>query len=807
MSGLFQDLKYGLRMLARNPGFTAVAVLTLALGIGANTAIFSVLKALLLQPLPYPEPDRLMAVWATPLEAHWYEPLQTADYLDWKERSTSFEELGVQRLGWANISGDAHPQRLRASICTASFLRALGVKPTVGRLFTDGEEAQGERVALLSDGLWKRRFGADPGIVGRQITINRESYTVLGIMPKDYETPRPWPADSGAELWLPLRFSPDDLPRGRFWLYAIGRLKPGISKEVAAQELSGIAAALAEEYPDTNTRVGAWMLPLVDFMMGQVRRPLWFLLAAVGVLLLICCANVASILFARSSVRQPEVAIRASLGAGRARVFRQFLTESLVLSVTGGIAGVLLAWWGVEALRAMIPPTIQRTAGIQIDGWVLLFSIGVSLLTGLLFGLAPALSASRLDISSVLRAGQGTLTTGPSRARFQSILVVGQFALVLVLANSAALMLKSYLNVIGTPLALDTKRVLAVGITLQGRTYEDSAEAQGAFWKRLLERVRAIPGVGTASGTTKLPLEGGTNGSFLVEGEVHDRDARRPLVERSWVTPEYFAAAGIPLLAGRVFTPGDLTGTQFGIVVNRAFAQQYWPGETALGRHVYPDSPTREWSAVIVGMVEDVPQWGLERPALPEIYFPFENTSRSTRHLIIRAGVAPLTLAHAVREAVASIDPDQPVSNIRTLEEVFDNAAARRRFDTLLIQLFALVALVMVMVGIYGVNSYYVAQRTREIGIRVALGAEKGSVMKMVLGRAIKLSALGIVIGAGGALALSGIVGSMLHGISPTDPVTITSVGFLLALMALLGSALPARRATKVDPMVALRYE
>jgi putative ABC transport system permease protein len=800
-----RDLRHAARILRRSPAFTAAAVFSLALGIGATAAIFSVQKTILLAPLPYPEPDRLVAVWQTPPEELARQPLTSPDYFDYRERNRSFEELGVQALRPVNLSGEGTPERVLASTCTASFLRAVGIEPAMGRLFTDLEEAQRERVVLLGHGLWKRRYGGDPGVVGRRIRVNREAYIVVGVMPAGYQSPRVWKADASPELWAPVQLLRADSERDSHWLAAIGRLKRGVSQRAAEEDIKGIAAALAKQYPNSSARVSAWMLPLKDLMAGDVRKPVWFLLAAVVALLLISCANVASIQLARSNGRQSEVAIRASLGAGRTRVVRLFLTENLLLSGAGGAAGVALAVWGVATLRGMIPATVERASALRIDGWVLLFAIGVTMASGLLSGLAPALSAARLDINRVLREGQGTLTAGRKRARFQSALVVAQFALALVIANGAALMMKSYLNAVGTPVGFDTVHTLAISLTLEGSAYRGNVLAQAAFWNRLLERVRAIPGVKEAGVTTKLPLEGGTNGSYLVEDEKYDPKANRPLIERSWVTPEYFGAMGVPLLAGRLFTPGSATEGRSEIIVNRTFAQRYFPRGNALDKRIYPNSPNRDWVGVIVGVVEDVPQWSLEIPPLPEVYQPFESTVRATRHLIIRAAAPPPTLSHALRKIVASIDPDQPVSGTRTMEDVLDGAGARRRFNTVLIEIFAVLGLIMVIMGIYGVISCWVAQSTREFGIRMALGADRRRVVKMVVGRGATMSALGILIGAAGSLALSNIVGSMLYGVSPTNPVAIIGVAFLLLLIALLGTALPALRASSVDPVRTLR--
>jgi predicted permease len=799
------DLRHAVRILGRSPGLTAVSVLSLALGIGAITAIFSLQKAVLLAPLPYPDPDRLMAVWQRPPEEFARQPLTSPDYFDYRERSTSFEEFGVEALRWVNLSGGGAPERIWGSICTASFLRAVGIGPAMGRIFTDEEEARRESVILLSHGLWQRRFGGDPDIIGRRISVNRETFTVVGVMPAGYQSPRLWRADASPELWVPVQLSRADSERDSHWLAAIGRLKLGVSQQAAGEDIKSIAAVLANQYPSSSARVSAWLLPLKELMLGEVRKPIGFLLAAVSALLLISCANVASIQIARSNGRQSEVAIRASLGAGRARVVRQFLTENLLLAGAGGAAGVGLAIWGLAALRSMVPSTIERASAIRIDGWVLLFSIGVTMATGLLSGLVPALSAARLDINSALREGQGTLTAGRSRARFQSAMVVMQFALAMALANGAALMMKSYLNAVAVPVGFESEGVLAASVSLEGSGYRGNIAAQAAFWNLLLERVRTIPGVLKAGVTTKLPLEGGTNGSYLVEDEKYDPKTDRPMIERSWVTPEYFGAMGVPLVAGRLFAPGSATEARSEVVVNRAFAQRYWPKGTALGKRIYPNTLKRQWVGEIVGVVEDVRQWSLEIPAVPEIYQPSESTGRATRHLIIRAAVPPLTLARAVREAVASIDPEQPVSGIRTMEAVFDGAAARRRFNTVLIQIFAGLALVMVIVGVYGVISCWVAQRAREVGIRMALGADRKRIARMVVGRGLFISVLGILIGFGGSLALSEVVRSMLYGVSPTNPVAIVGVAFLLLLIALLGSALPALRAASVDPVRTLK--
>ena len=491
LDDLGQDLRYARRSFGRTPGFTAAAVLLLALGIGASTAIFSVLQAVVLGPLPFPEPTRLMAVWSTLEGERMFQPLSAPDYYDWRERNRSFEELGVHTLDWVNLSGTGRPERVRASICTASFLRALGVAPARGRLFTDDEEKSRVRVAVIGDGLRRRWFGGNLDVIGRQIVVNREPHTLIGSMPPGFESPRPSHTDAGAEIWLPI--APESRTRSTgawYRLHALGRLAPGVSQRQAEQDLAMIAADLARDHPDTNARITAWLQPLVDQMVGDVRRPLWFLLAAVVVLLTIACANVAGMLLARGSARRRELVVRASLGASQGRLARQAITESLVLAVAGGAAGILLAWLSTGALREVVPPTIQRAPSIRIDRWVLLFSTGAAMATGVVCGVTQALSATRLDINGTLRLGPATLSPGPRRARFRHALLVAQLALALALAHGAVLMLRSYLNVLGTPAGVDTAHTLVAAFTLQGVPYDANEAAQSAFCARLGPRSR-----------------------------------------------------------------------------------------------------------------------------------------------------------------------------------------------------------------------------------------------------------------------------------------------------------------------------
>ncbi len=807
MAAFWQDLRYAVRTLRRAPGFTLSVALLLALGIGAGTAVFSVLKAIVLDPLQYPEPDRLMVAWTTPPNEQWTQPFSYPDYLDWRERTRSFAELGVQTLEWTGLGGGDYPERVKAVVCTASFLRALGVGPARGRLFTDEEERRRERVLVLGDGLWTRRFGADPRMIGRQVMLNGAAFTVIGVMPPGFESPRPWFTDAGGEFWIPLDPRADAGTRDRHWLFGLGRLAPGFSREAAGSDVVRVAAGLAREHPQTNARVTAWLQPLMDRITGDVRLPLWFLFAAVGILLIICTANVAGLFLARASAQQAEAGVRISLGASPLRLASQRVTESLVVSAVGGTAGVLAAWWGSEALKGMIPATIQRTAGIGIDGGVLAFSAGVTIACGILAGLAPIFALAGGYPARVLREGRRAVVGARGPARLQAILVVAEFGLMLALAHGAVLMLQSYRNVAGMPVGFDTNRVVTAGISLQGPEYADNADGQVVFWDRLVDQVRRMAGVEIVGATTKLPLNGGTNDSYLVEGERFDPNADRPIVERSFVTPEYFDAAGIQVVAGRRQTGADNGEHEYGVVVNEAFARRYWPGQSPLGKRLYPNTAVRTWGATIVGAVGDVRQWGLERPPLPEVYFPFGASTRNTRYLVIRTTASKASLELAIRKAVTSIDPRQAVSTVRTFGEVVAGDTSRRRFQTLLVAIFALVGLAVVLGGVHGLQSWQVTQRTREFGIRMALGAEARSLVRAVVMRGLVLAGLGIAVGSGLALGASRIVESLVFGVSPWSPVSLVVVAVLMALVGALGSALPAWRAARVDPVIALSAE
>ncbi|MGD2152413.1 MAG: ABC transporter permease [Gemmatimonadales bacterium] len=800
--GLRQDLRFSIRHSLRWPGISVVAIATLGLGIGVNVAIFSVLKAILIQPLPYPEPDRLVRVWKARLDVNEQSPLSDLNYLDLREHNTVFAELGVYGFRWANLSGHLTPERIRGSVCTASFLRALGLAPQLGRFFTEEEQVSGARVVLLSHTLWKTRFGGEPGIVGRPITLDRESYTVIGVMPEGYGSSLPWVAASSPELWLPLKLSMDR-GRGWNWLSAIGRLEPGTTLDVAAAQLDVTSAGLVEV--DSYYSQRHFVISPLRNMVRGVGPTLWTLQAAVGLLLVLVCANITSMLLARFTDREAELAVRTSLGAGRGRLTRQLLTESLVLSVVGGTVGVLLAWWGVGLLRDIMPSDVPRILGARIDIWVLVFGLAVTMVAAVVSGLSPAIAAFKFDVMGVLREGRGGLTAGPRGMRTHNLLLVGQFAVALTVANVAGLMLKSLYSIVNEPVHFDAENVLSAGITLQGSGYE-RGPAKELFWNRLLERARLLPGVESASLTTLLPLEGGSSASFIMEGEKYDPEARRPYIEMKDVTPDYFRTMVIPIIQGRTFREVEMEGSSE-VVVNRVLSERYWPNDSAVGKHIYSNTSVPEWTGTIVGVAENVRQYGREYPVIPEIYFPFEATSNSNSYVLLKTGVDPHSIVAPLRGAVAELDPHLPLSRIRTMDEVMSSATAERRVTTNLILVFAIVAVGLVGVGTYGVMSYYVAQRIREIGIRMALGAERRAVVNLFVRRALVTAITGVGLGAVLAVPSAALTRHLMFDVSPFAPLVTIGVALFVILIALVACVVPTLRALQVDPVSALRVQ
>jgi len=822
LDALLQDLRFGLRQLLRWPGFSLLVVATLAVGIGANVAIFSVLKGVVLRQLPYPDPERLVAVWERPPDKHWHQPFSSPDYLDVREQAESLEEIGVLRGRFFNLAGEAEPERVAGGACTPSLLKLLGVAPALGRLFTEDEQVEGNhRVVILSHELWQTRFGGRADVVGRSIDVDGEPHVIVGVMPESFEFPTPWGGRDESRLWAPLLLPREDSARGSHSYGAVARLADGVTPERAEAELQAIAGRLAQAHPDTNARVTMWVEPVMQRTLGGIRSALTFLSAVVALVLLVACANVASMLLARGTQRMPELAVRASIGAPRGRLVRQLLTESSILSLLGGLLGVLLAYWGVFGLKAILPGTVPRVGGIQMDPAVLGFAALVTVATSVFFGLAPALVSSRTDLVSDL-AGRAGRSGGRSRSRFLASLVVIQLAIGFVLVNAAAVLLASYDNVVSQRLNFETDKTLVAGISATGPAYEEP-QARLAFFQELRERVRALPGVVAVGITTKLPLRGGSNGGVLVKDQVFDPTVERELVEHSFVDDGYHQAMGIALLAGRTLDQADLdhasaaaglevSPVELPLVINRTMAEKLWPGESAIGQVVRNNGAEESYRARVVGVVEDVRQWGAEREPLPEMYLPYTAEVwgaywAAQSKLVVRAGGDPRALVSSIRATVHQVDPHVPLADVATMGEVVHLVTGRRRFSVLLVGLFALTALILNVAGLYGVMSYAVTQRTHEIGVRVALGSSRGRLFRLFLTGASRQLLAGLAVGLAGALAAATTLRSMVYGVSVWNPTFMLVAAAVMAVVVLVAVLAPVARAARVDPVQALRNE
>jgi putative ABC transport system permease protein len=807
LGDIWHDLRYGLRALLKNPGFTAVAVIALALGIGANSAIFSVVNTVLLRPLPYADPDRLVMVWEDDTK-HGY-PRDTpapANFFDWRAQNQVFEGMSATADQSFNLTGVGDPERVDGQAVSANLFSLLGVEPQVGRAFLPEEDQPGEgRVVIMGHALWQRRFGADQGIVGKPVTLNGLSYTVVGVMPPGFQFP-----GREEELWVPLALTPQQAARrGSHYLRVVARLKPGVTVEQAQAEMNTIAARLQQQYPDANAEVGAAVVSLHEQVVGDIKPALLVLLGAVGLVLLIACANVANLLLARAASRQKETALRIALGASRWRLVRQFLTESVLLAALGGVVGLLLSVWGVSVLKSFIPENVSQVKAVAVDARVLAFTVLVSLLTGLLFGLAPATQASNFDLNETLKEGGRDSSSGGRGKRLRGLLVVAEVAVSLVLLIGAGLLINSFLRLRSVDPGFRTDHLLTMRVVLPQQKYPDQAR-RSAFYDELIRRVEAVPGVKSAAVTNWIPLVNqGDSVGVSVEGRP-DPGPNRPIVATRVVSPHYFQAMGIKLLSGRDFDERtDRADTPAVVVIDETMAKRLWPGEDPLGRRVTPGSPDSpdDWCQV-VGVVKDVRQFELTAEPKPQMYMLYAQADFfAPRHLVVNTSVEPMSLAATVRKTVWDVDRDQPVSNVSTMEEVLSGSIARQRFSTLLLGVFAGVALVLAAVGLYGVMSYSVAQRTREIGLRMALGAQRGDVLRMVVGQGLKLVLVGVAIGLAAAFALTRVMSSLLFGVSATDPATLAAISLLLISVAALASYIPARRATRVDPLIALRYE
>jgi|HubBroStandDraft_2_1064218.scaffolds.fasta_scaffold21620_2 putative ABC transport system permease protein len=808
MGTLVQDLRYGIRTLAKNPGFAVVAVLTLALGIGANTAIFSVVDAVLLRPLPYPESDRLFTVYQTLPEA----PAQNTgvsypNYLDWTQRNEAFESIAAVRGNVLALSGLGEPTYIQTGSVTSNYFDVLRVKPLLGRTLQPSDDALDVNpVVVMSESLWRARFGADPALVGRAVTLDQHPITVVGIVPAYFHPSVP---DTAAQLWVPLRqdgvFSDMRGRRGGHYLSALGRLKPGVSAAQAQSEMAAMEQRLAEQFPNENNGWGIRIVSLQADMAGNVRTALLVLLGAVGFVFLIACANVASLQLTRATSRRKEIAIRVALGAGRQRLLRQFLTESVLLSLIGGAVGLLLAFEALQGLIAWLPADLPRVSEIHVDARVLAFGLALSVLSGVIFGLAPAWHGTESRLAEALEGARGAGEERTSH-RARNIFVVTETALAIVLLIGAGLLIRSFARLQQVNVGFNPAQMLTAQIGLPRAQYA-KPEQWISFYRQTLERMNALPGAQEAAVAVPLPLSDSYfNLAFEIEGRPPRAKSDSPTADFVAISPNYFHVMQVPLLRGREFSVADSESRPKVCAISSSLAQQLFPTESALGQRIligYPASSSRE----IVGIVGDVKDSGLAARQSAQIYVPFVQNPFWAADIAVRSHGNPSALGGALREQIRAIDPALPVAEVRPMAEVIGSSIAQPRFRTTLLSLFGAVALLLAAIGIYGVLAYTVAQQTREIGIRMALGANPGRVLRLVLGRGLRLAGAGTVIGVLAALLLTQLLNSLLFGVSATDPLTFAAVAGLLLGVALLACYVPARRAMRVDPMVALRYE
>ncbi|MEK6323121.1 MAG: ABC transporter permease [Acidobacteriota bacterium] len=804
MEILLQDLRYAFRMLRQKPSFTAIVVLALAIGIGANTAIFSVVNAILLRPLLYKNADRISMIWMDNpklgVSQDWHS---YPNYVDYTEQNQVYEDMAAFNDRSFNLTGTGDPVRVAGVWATASLFSVLGVEPALGHTFTLAEEEPGkDLVVVLSHGLWQRRFGGDPGIIGQSISMNGVNRTVLGVMPASFTFP-----EKRTELWIPLAVSPErKQARNSISYKAVGRLKPGVTIEQARADMGAIAKRLDEQYFQSG--YGINLVPLHDQETRTVKPALLVLLGAVAFVLLIACANVANLLLARAALREREVAIRVALGAGRWRIIRQVLTESALLALVGGAAGLLLAIWGLDVLVALGPADIPRLDQTGIDGRVLAFTLAVSLLTGLIFGLAPALQSSKSDPNESLKEGARGSTGGVSGRRVRNLLVVSEIALSLVLLIGAGLLIKSFMRLQQFEFGFNPDNLLTMRVQLPGTKYRDGKQVV-SFYQQLLERMETVPGVQSVGAISSVFLTDTPNSTnFSIEGRPVPTGAEAIEVPLDSISPSYFRVMGIPLLRGREFDNRDVDGATRVAIINDTFARRFFAGEDPIGkryRYGSPD-PRNPW-ITIVGVVGDMRRTGFDKAVRPETFLPEAQNPDNELTIVARTATDPASFAGALRNEVWSIDKDQSVYDIKTMHQTLAEMMSQRRFNMLLLGVFAAVALTLAAVGIYGVISYSVTQRSHEIGIRIALGAQSRDVLKLVVGQGMLLTGIGVTIGLIASFALTQLMSSLLFGVSAADPATFVLISLLLTGVALAACLVPARSATKVDPMVALRYE
>ncbi len=799
---MMHDLRYAFRQLVKSPGFTAVAFVTLALGIGACTAIFSVVNSVLLRPLAYPESDRLVVIRETNLPQFPEFSVAPGQYFDWQKQATSFESLAAARGGSYNLTGRGDPVRVVAQRLTANYLATLRMHPALGRDFTPEEDAPGkDAVALLSHGFWLRQFGGQPEILNQTLQLNGRPVTVIGIMPKDFQP------GSRTEIFTPTAFSAEEQQNhGYHYISVLGRLKPGVTLEQARSEMTLIADRLAKQYPDTNKGWGVKLTPLFESTVGSARPMLLSLLGAVGFLLLIACGNVASLLLARATTRAREIAIRTALGAGRGRIARQLLTESVLLAFLGSLLGVLVARWGMKALIALAPDTLPRAGEIGVDGRVLAFTCALALVTGIGFGLAPVFQALRVNLNATLKDGGRGAGAGGVRQRLRGALVVAEVAIAVVLLVGAGLLIRSFARLQDVDPGFQPRGALAVGLSLPPAKY-GAGPQQAAFAEQAVARLSALPGVRSVGAAHVLPFSGNDYVlSFSIAGRPAVDPADEPSTNYYAVTPDYFTAMGIPLLRGRFFTAHDAAGAPRVALINESMAKKFFPHEDPIGQRINVTNGPETWRE-IVGIVGDTKHYRLDGDTTVQTYEPFAQQPFNFLTLVVSTSAPVPGLPAAIRAAIYSVDRDQPVGSVRPLTELLAGSIARQRFAMSLFAVFSGLALLLAAIGIYGVMAYSVSQRTGEIGIRMALGAQRGDVMRLIFLQGGRLVALGLGLGIVGALLLTRFLASLLFGISAHDPLTFAVIAGLLALVAALACWLPARRATRVDPIIALRGE
>jgi len=813
MATLWQDIRVAIRMMARNPGFTVVALIVLTLGIGANSAVFSVVNSVLLKPLPYKDSDRLVQLGREVPQGR-SDAVSISQFLFWRDNNHSFSQMATHdgRGGGTNLVEGDVPERIASIRVSTDFFDVLQVSPQLGRNFTveDGQEGA-EPVVILSDGLWRRRFGGDTSIIGRVLKLGGTNRTVIGVMARGFDF------NTHADMWMPLTTVFASQDRSAVY-YVVARLKDGATIETAQSDMNAVGERLRAEYPDLMVkRERIFVRPHLDQVVGRIRPALMILMGAVTLVLLIACANVANLLLARATGRQKEIALRAALGASRLRIVRQLLTESALLAVLGGLLGLVVSQWGLGALAALEPKHLPRFGTIEVDGAVFAFTLVLAVVTVVLFGLFPSFQACKVDLHQVLKEGTTRTGAGTRRGRARGILVVTEVALALVLLIGATLLIDSFVRITRLDPGYDYEHVLTMKMSLGDATGLTTAKFTDVN-RRIAERLEATPGIEAAATISTLPLQHGLMASFTVEGSTEAEGASsRRMAQWRMISSDYFKAMGIPLLRGRTFTETDTAESQSVIIVNEAFVRRYLPNEDPIGRGLQTNDPsTGAPPDRIVGVVGDIREIALDRPEAPTVFsFAAQAGDAATAFLanifptswVIRTKGDPLSYGNTVRRAVLAVDPEQPVSSMRSMEQVMAESMARRQFNTALLAIFASVALLLAVVGIYGVMSYSVAQRTHEIGIRMALGAARGETLRLVLGHGMKLAVIGIAIGVIGAFALTRMMLSMLYEISATDPKTFVLASLILLFTAAIACLGPALRATKVDPMVALRCE